>query len=100
MSEADGLMYPARQAKKRLQTFPEQAPKYPPPPFPLFSTQEIFMKLDTISHHPDTSPRPTPLLFVHGSFSDARVWRDNFLPYFARHGYPAHAFSLRGHGRF
>jgi pimeloyl-ACP methyl ester carboxylesterase len=22
----------------------------------------------------------------------------NFLPYFARHGYEAHAFSLRGHG--
>lgn len=56
------------------------------------------MKLDMISRYPDTAPKPTPLLFVHGSFSDARVWDSNFLPYFARQGYEAHAFSLRGHG--
>ena len=36
---------------------------------------------------------------MHGSFSDARVWDENFLPYFARRGYAAHAVSLRGHGR-
>jgi pimeloyl-ACP methyl ester carboxylesterase len=57
------------------------------------------MNLDMISRYPDTTPKPTPLLFVHGSFSDARIWDDYFLPYFARHGYEAHAFSLRGHGR-
>ena len=57
------------------------------------------MKLDLISRYPETTPEPTPLLFVHGSFSDARVWDENFLPYFARRGYAAHAVSLRGHGR-
>ena len=56
------------------------------------------MKLDLISRYPETTPKPTPLLFVHGSFSDARVWDVNFLPYFAHRGYEAHAVSLRGHG--
>lgn len=56
------------------------------------------MKLDLISRYPETTPKPTPLLFVHGSFSDARVWEVNFLPYFAQQGYEAHAVSLRGHG--
>lgn len=56
------------------------------------------MKLDLISRYPDATPKPAPLLFVHGSFSDARIWDSNFLPYFTRHGYEAHAFSLRGHG--
>ena len=56
------------------------------------------MKLDLISRYPDATPKPTPLLFVHGSFSDARVWDENFLPWFARRGYEAHAISLRGHG--
>jgi pimeloyl-ACP methyl ester carboxylesterase len=57
------------------------------------------MKLDMISRYPETTRKPVPLLFLHGSFSDARVWDDNFLPFFAQHGYEAHAFSLRGHGR-
>ena len=56
------------------------------------------MKLDLISRYPDATPKPTPLLFIHGSFSDARVWEVNFLPYFAHQGYEAHAVSLRGHG--
>lgn len=56
------------------------------------------MKLDMISLYPETAPKPTPLLFVHGSFTDARVWAENFLPYFAHQGYEAHAVSLRGHG--
>ena len=57
------------------------------------------MQLDMISRYPETTPKATPLLFVHGSFADARCWDENFLPYCARHGYEAHAFSLRGHGR-
>lgn len=57
------------------------------------------MKLDMISRYPATTAKRVPLLFLHGSFSDARVWSDHFLPYFAEHGYEAHAFSLRGHGR-
>ncbi len=56
------------------------------------------MKLDIISRYPEKAPKPTPLLFVHGSFSDARIWDSNFLPHFARHGYEVHAISLRGHG--
>lgn len=56
------------------------------------------MKLEIISRYPAFTPKPTPLLFVHGSFSDARIWDINFLPYFAKHGYAAHALSLRGHG--
>jgi len=56
------------------------------------------MKLDIISRYPETTPKPTPLLFVHGSFTEGRIWDEHFLPYFTRHGYEAHAFSLRGHG--
>lgn len=56
------------------------------------------MHLDMISRYPETTPKPTPLLFVHGSFSDARIWDEGFLPFFARNGYEAHAISLRGHG--
>lgn len=57
------------------------------------------MKLEIISRYPDTPSKSSPLLFVHGSFSDARIWDIHFLPYFAQHGYEAHAVSLRGHGR-
>ncbi|ESQ07914.1 MAG: hypothetical protein N838_22780 [Thiohalocapsa sp. PB-PSB1] len=56
------------------------------------------MKLAQISRLPDTAPKPPPLLFVHGAFTDARIWDAHFLPYFARQGYAAHAVSLRGHG--
>lgn len=56
------------------------------------------MKLELISRYPQRTPKPTPLLFVHGSFSDARIWDLHFLPYFTQHGYEAHALSLRGHG--
>ena len=57
------------------------------------------MNLEQISRFPKTALNPTPLLFVHGSFADARCWEEHFLPFFAQHGYAAHAFSLRGHGR-
>lgn len=57
------------------------------------------MKLDVITVlPPKTHPSRSPLLFIHGSFSDARVWEPTFLPYFARHGFECHAVSLRGHG--
>ncbi|MFZ5557109.1 MAG: alpha/beta hydrolase [Pseudomonadota bacterium] len=42
--------------------------------------------------------RGAPLLFVHGAFAGAWCWEDHFLPYFAGHGHPAYAVSLRGHG--
>lgn len=57
------------------------------------------MKLEHLTRYPETTPKPTPLLFVHGSFSDARCWDEHLLPHCAKHGYAAHAFSLRGHGR-
>jgi pimeloyl-ACP methyl ester carboxylesterase len=57
------------------------------------------MHLDMVSRYPETTPKSPPLLFLHGSFSDARIWDEYFLPFFAQNGYEAHAFSLRGHGQ-
>jgi pimeloyl-ACP methyl ester carboxylesterase len=56
------------------------------------------MNLELISRKPEKEARPTPLLFIHGAFSSAHIWKPFFLPYFAEHGYEAHALSLRGHG--
>jgi pimeloyl-ACP methyl ester carboxylesterase len=56
------------------------------------------MKLEVISHEPRGTARHTPILFVHGAYGGAWVWEQHFLPYFAEHGYSAHALSLRGHG--
>ena len=39
-----------------------------------------------------------PLLFVHGAFTGAWCWSENFLPYFAKQGFYACAVSLSGHG--
>ncbi len=56
------------------------------------------IQLEIISRVPPfPSTRPT-LLFVHGAFAGAWCWDEYFLPYFAQHGYPSHAMSLRGHG--
>ncbi|HSK88568.1 MAG TPA: alpha/beta fold hydrolase [Anaerolineales bacterium] len=54
------------------------------------------MKLEIISEYPAEKTHATPLLFVHGAWHGAWCW-ENFLPYFAKHGYEAHALSLRGH---
>jgi pimeloyl-ACP methyl ester carboxylesterase len=56
------------------------------------------MKLEVISRYPTESGHPTPLLFIHGMLHGAWCWDANFLDYFARHGYAAHAVNLRGHG--
>lgn len=56
------------------------------------------MKLELITHEPVVERKPTPLLFVHGAWHGAWCWNEHFLPYFAEHGYEAHALSLRGHG--
>ena len=56
------------------------------------------MRLEIISKYPADTPRPTPLLFVHGSLHGAWCWDVHFLDYFAAHGYAAHAVDLRGHG--
>jgi len=55
------------------------------------------MKLEVITRKPQTDACPTPILFVHGMFHGAWCWDEYFLPYFAQHGYAAHALSLRGH---
>lgn len=56
------------------------------------------MNLEVISRQPMGKARGTPLLFVHGAYGGAWIWDQHFLPYFAEHGYAAHALSLRGHG--
>ncbi|KAF0114307.1 MAG: alpha/beta hydrolase fold protein [Rhodospirillaceae bacterium] len=55
--------------------------------------------LELISHQPERQIFPLPLLFIHGANAGAWVWEEHFLPFFARHGYSAHAMSLRGHGK-
>lgn len=55
------------------------------------------MELELITRIPDENPRPTPVLFVHGSWHGAWCW-ENFSPYFASRGYRSYAVSLRGHG--
>lgn len=56
------------------------------------------MRLEVISHVPQTPTYKTPILFLHGAWHGAWCWEDNFLPYFASKGYAAHAMSLRAHG--
>jgi pimeloyl-ACP methyl ester carboxylesterase len=55
-------------------------------------------QLEVITREPAAPRRPTPLLFVHGAYSSAAIWEPFFLPFFAEHGFAAHALSLRGHG--
>ncbi len=57
------------------------------------------MKIELISKYPKENQHPVPILFVHGAFVGAWCWDEYFLPYFAEHGYAAHALSLRGHGK-
>lgn len=54
--------------------------------------------LEVISVEPEVRRYATPLLFVHGAYVAAWCWEENFLPYFAKQGFSAHAISLRGHG--
>lgn len=56
------------------------------------------VRLETIREEPAFGARFVPLLFVHGMAHAAWCWTENFLPYFARHGYVSCALSLRGHG--
>ncbi len=55
------------------------------------------MILELLSHRPITAKNAPPLLFIHGAWHGAWCWDEFFLPYFAQHGYHAHALSLRGH---
>jgi pimeloyl-ACP methyl ester carboxylesterase len=57
------------------------------------------MQLEVVTREPEGAAKSTPILFVHGAWHGAWCWEDNFLPYFAEHGYRASALSLRGHGK-
>ena len=56
------------------------------------------MKLEILHVVPEQRRHALPVLFVHGSFCAAWVWREHFLPYFSAQGFEAYALSLRGHG--
>ena len=55
------------------------------------------MQLEVIRHEPKSTPKATPVLFVHGAWHGAWCWDEHFLPYFAEQGYLSVALSLRGH---
>lgn len=48
--------------------------------------------------HSDVLDARGHVLFIHGVAGDGWQWRENFLPYFAWHGFSSSALSLRGHG--
>ncbi|MGH2627382.1 MAG: alpha/beta hydrolase [Anaerolineales bacterium] len=56
------------------------------------------MELEIIDRRAEGAAHETPILFIHGAWHGAWCWDEHFLRYFSRHGYPAHALSLRGHG--
>ena len=56
-------------------------------------------KLNVISRTSDNpDPHKPPVLLVHGAWHAAWCWEDNFLDFFANHGFQTHAIDLRGHG--
>jgi len=55
------------------------------------------IELEVITKGPSGSPRPTPLVFIHGGWHGAWCW-EHFQSYLAEQGYQSHALSLRGHG--
>jgi pimeloyl-ACP methyl ester carboxylesterase len=54
--------------------------------------------LEFIEAKPEGEAARAPILFIHGAFGGAWMWREVFLPYFARRGHATAALSLRGHG--
>ncbi|MCH2297243.1 MAG: alpha/beta hydrolase [SAR324 cluster bacterium] len=56
------------------------------------------MELELIHQHPQKMKFKHPLLFLHGAFSGAWCWKENYLDYFASQGFECLALSLRGHG--
>jgi non-heme chloroperoxidase len=64
-----------------------------------FEKQESLMRLEILHHAPSKKRSATPLLFVHGAYTNASCWSENFLPYFAEQGWDTYAVSLRGHGK-
>ena len=60
---------------------------------------QMTIQLEVITRLPQFASTKPPLLFIHGAFTGAWCWNEHFLPYFAQHGYPSYAVSLRGHGK-
>ena len=56
------------------------------------------MELELIHQPPQKMKFKHPLLFLHGAFSGAWCWKENYLDYFASQGFECLALSLRGHG--
>lgn len=54
--------------------------------------------LEFVKAEPDFARTGAPVLFVHGAFAGAWMWREVFMPFFARRGRACAAVSLRGHG--
>jgi pimeloyl-ACP methyl ester carboxylesterase len=54
--------------------------------------------LELIEAWPDGPQTGAPILFLHGAFGGAWIWREIFMPYFARRGRASFAVSVRGHG--
>ncbi len=54
--------------------------------------------LEWVEARPAAGRTGAPLLFLHGAFGGAWMWSEAFLPFFAKRGRTASAFSLRGHG--
>ena len=55
-------------------------------------------RLEHLHRAADAASARPPLLFIHGAYTGAWCWDQHFLPFFARHGFAAHAISLSGHG--
>ena len=61
-------------------------------------TRTRYQELEVLVATPAGTPKPTPLLFVHGAYAGAWCWQENYLPFFAQAGYISYALSLSGHG--
>jgi pimeloyl-ACP methyl ester carboxylesterase len=55
--------------------------------------------LELVEASPEGPHTGEPILFLHGAFGGAWMWREIFMPYFARRGRASLAISIRGHGR-
>ncbi|MBL8164842.1 MAG: alpha/beta hydrolase [Anaerolineae bacterium] len=55
--------------------------------------------LELLSQPAQGSAKAAPILLLHGAWHGAWCWQENFMPYFAAHGYDVYAMSLRAHGQ-
>jgi pimeloyl-ACP methyl ester carboxylesterase len=60
--------------------------------------QDGMPALELVEAWPEGPQAGAPILFLHGAFGGAWMWREIFMPYFARRGRASLAVSVRGHG--